>query len=88
MSGAPELASEGIAHMALRYQIIEINLDADGNEINRLPAWSSFDTIEQAVARIQIVLSRCRIVGFEATGNYWWGTAVNGDRLCFTIEGV
>jgi hypothetical protein len=31
--------------MAPTYQVIEISLDGDGNELSRMPAWS-FDSLE------------------------------------------
>ena len=73
--------------MALSYQIIEIPIDADDNETARIPSWR-FDTLEQAVNRIENVLSRCKHHGFEAAKNYWWCTAVNGQRMRFMIEAV
>jgi hypothetical protein len=52
-----------------------------------LRAWS-FDTLEKAVNQIENVLSRCETRGCAGDGSYWWGTAMNGDRMRFVIEGV
>lgn len=73
--------------MAPAYQIIEIHLDADGNELQRLPAWS-FDTLEKAINRIDDVLARYPARGFDKDGNYWWVTEENGDRTRFIVEGT
>jgi hypothetical protein len=71
--------------MALAYRVIEISLDAQNNETNRLPS-CSFDSKEAAANSIENVLSRYKERGFDADGLYWWGTAINGDRSRFIIE--
>jgi hypothetical protein len=73
--------------MALKYRVIEITLDTNDNEIKRQPSWSA-PTLEQAVNCIENVLSRCEVRGCASDGTYWWGTAMNGDRMRFTIEAV
>jgi hypothetical protein len=73
--------------MAPAYQIIEINLDAEDNEISQFPAWS-FDTLETAVDQIENVLSRWQTRGCASDGSYWWDLGMNGDEVRFKIEGV
>jgi hypothetical protein len=73
--------------MALSYQIIEISVEADGNEGARRPSWS-FDTLQEAINRINNLLSRCKSGGFEKEKGYWWCTAMNGERMRFVIEAI
>jgi hypothetical protein len=69
------------------YQIIEISVDADGNEGARRRSWS-FDTLQEAINRINNLLSRCKSGRFEKEKGYWWCKAMNGDRMHFVIEVV
>ena len=73
--------------MAPVYQIIEISVDADGNEGVRRPSWS-FDTREKSVNRINNLLSRCKLGRFDKEKGYWLCTAMNDDRTHFMIEAI
>ena len=67
------------------FTIIEIRLDEAGNTLERLPAWS-FATRQEAVTRLNNLRSRHNPSGYDTEGDFWWGTAVNGDRMRFLIE--
>jgi hypothetical protein len=71
--------------MAPVYQIIEISVDADGNEGDR-PGPSI--TREKGVNRINNLLSRCKLGRFDKEKGYWLCTAMNDDRTHFMIEAI
>jgi hypothetical protein len=66
--------------MAQIYQIIEISVDADGNEGARRLCWS-FDTLQEAINRIPTFYP-----AFDKKTGCWWCTAMNGERMHFVID--
>ena len=69
-----------------RYTIIEIQLDAWGQEFDRKPGWT-FDTREDAVERMENLISRHTDAGYSEDGTVWFGTATDGTRMRYLIEG-
>jgi hypothetical protein len=50
-------------------------------------AWS-FDTREEAVKRVENVISRHSTSGYNPEDSFWWGVARDGERLRFVIEDI
>jgi hypothetical protein len=67
------------------FTIIEIRLDEANNDLSRRPAWAR-PTREEAIKILNDLMSRYSPSGYDADGDFWWGTAVNGDRMKFLIE--
>ena len=69
------------------YQIIQVTLDAIGNETERSRAWS-FETRQEAIQMMQNLISRHHNSGYSEDGALWWGTALDGTRMRYLIEGA
>ena len=73
----------------MAFQIVELTLDADDNVIERKVVTERYQTRDEAVETIEIVISRFAASGYEPEGNFWWALAGEGKtRVRFIIEGV
>lgn len=70
----------------MAFQVVE--LDANGDATDRKVWRHPFDTREEAVTRVEWVISRYLRSGYDEKQESWWAHAANGDRMRFIIEGV
>jgi hypothetical protein len=78
-------ATQGALNVFSKFNVIELRLDDSDVVLERFVAWS-FPTRDEAVVRIENLMSLHNPSGYDATGDFWWGTAANGDRMRFLIE--
>jgi hypothetical protein len=70
------------------FQIVELTLDADDNEIERRVVPYPYPSREEAVDTIESVIERFAEAGYEPEGDFWWALATNKTRVRFIIEVV
>jgi len=70
------------------FRIVEVELDKHGRPIDRKVVHPSFDTEEEAIRRLESLISHYDNWGYDEKQKSWWVLAANGDRMTFFIEGM
>ena len=72
----------------MEFQIVELELDSNGNETKRKPVLHTFMTRDEAVAGVESVIARYQRYGYDSERDSWWALAANGDRMAFVIKPI
>jgi hypothetical protein len=72
----------------MEFQIVELELDANGNETKRKPVLHTFGTRGEAVTRVESVIAHYQQYGYDSEHDSWWALAANGDRMAFVIKPI
>jgi hypothetical protein len=72
----------------MEFQIVELELDSNGNETKRKPVLHTFMTRGEAVARVESVIAHYQQYGYDSEQDSWWALAANGDRMAFVIKPI
>ena len=71
-------ANGGAATMASQFQIFELITHAPASSLERKETWPPFETREQAVERIENVIGRHSLSGYDDKVQSWWAITVDG----------
>lgn len=71
------------------FQLIEVEVDKDGNTIERKGLHPLFENRDEArVMAERAAMSHLDAHGYDAQHDYWWGRDQKGRVFHFFVEGV
>jgi len=74
--------------MASQFQIFELITHAANSSLERKETWPPFETREQAVERVENVIGRHSLSGYDDKVQTWWAITAGGKQLAFVVEAV
>ena len=74
--------------MASQFQIFELITHAPNSLLERKETWPPFETREQAVERVENVIGRHSLSGFDDKVQTWWAITTDGHHLTFVVQAV